>query len=259
MPINGLGTYSLHGDECINSVKAALRSGVRLIDTASAYGNEEEVGQAIREAIDEGIIQREDVFIITKIYPGSEMANPEQSIQACLDRLDIGYVDMMLLHHPDTNAVKAYKAIEQFVKDGKIRSIGLSNWYVEELTEFLPQVNIVPALVQNEIHPYYQENDVIPFIQELGIVVQGWYPLGGRGHTGELLGDPVISEIAEAHGVSSAQVILRWNLQKGVVVIPGSSNPDHIQENAELYDFELTENEMDRINALNRNEKHDWY
>lgn len=259
MPINGLGTYSLHGDECINSVKSALSNGVRLIDTASAYGNEEEVGQAIREAINEGIIKREDVFVITKIYPGSEMENPEQSIQACLDRLDIGYVDMMLLHHPDTNDVKAYKVIEQFVADGKIHSIGLSNWYVEELTAFLPQVEIVPALVQNEIHPYYQENDVIPFIQDLGIVVQGWYPLGGRGHTGELLGDPVISEIAEAHGVSSAQVILRWNLQKGVVVIPGSSNPDHIKENTELYHFELTEDEMERINALDRGEKHDWY
>ncbi len=155
------------------------------------------------------------------------MENPEQSIQACLDRLNIGYVDMMLLHHPDDNDVKAYKAMEQFVADGKIRSIGLSNWYVEELTEFLPQVDTVPALVQNEIHPYYQENDVIPFIRDLGIVVQGWYPLGGRGHTAELLGDPVISEIAKAHDVSSAQVILRWNLQKGVVVIPGSSNPDH--------------------------------
>lgn len=259
MPINGLGTYSLHGDECINAVKSALSSGVRLIDTASAYGNEEEIGQAIREAIGEGIIQREDIFVITKIYPGSEMENPEQSIQACLDRLDIGYVDMMLLHHPDSNDVKAYKAMEQFVADGKIRSIGLSNWYVEELTEFLPQVDTVPALVQNEIHPYYQENDVIPFIQDLGIVVQGWYPLGGRGHTAKLLGDPVISEIAEAHGVSSAQVILRWNLQKGVVVIPGSSNPDHIKENTELYQFSLTDEEMERINDLDRGEKHDWY
>lgn len=113
--------------------------------------------------------------------------------------------------------------------------------------------------MQNEIHPYYQENDVIPYIQSLGIVVQGWYPLGGRGHTAELLGDEVISGIAAAHGKSSAQVILRWNLQKGVVVIPGSSNPDHIQENTELYDFELTEAEMARINALDRNEKHDWY
>ena len=259
MPINGLGTYSLHGDECINSVKAALSSGVRLFDTASAYGNEEEVGQAIREVIEEGLIQREDVFVITKIYPGSEMETPEESIQACLDRLDIGYVDMMLLHHPDKNDVKAYKAMERFVEDGKIRSIGLSNWYVEELEEFLPQVNITPALVQNEIHPYYQDNDVIPYIQSHGIVVQGWYPLGGRGHTAELLGDEVISEIAEAHDVSSAQVILRWNLQKGVVVIPGSSNPDHIQENTELYHFTLTDEEMERINALDRNEKHDWY
>ncbi len=259
MPVNGLGTYSLHGDECINSVKFALSNGVRLIDTASAYGNEEEIGQAVREAIDEGIIQREDIFVTTKIYPGGEMKNPAQSIQACLDRLDIGYVDLMLLHHPDPNDVEAYKAMEQFVEEGKIRSIGLSNWYVEELTEFLPQVDTVPAVVQNEIHPYYQENDVIPFIQELGIVVQGWYPLGGRGHTEELLGDSVISEIAGVHGVSSAQVILRWNLQKGVVVIPGSSSPDHIRENTKLYHFSLTEDEMARINALDRGEKHDWY
>lgn len=259
MPINGLGTYSLHGDVCIDSVKAALSNGVRLIDTASAYGNEEEVGQAVREAIDEGIIGREDVFVTTKIYPGDEMKHPAQAIQACIDRLDIGYVDLMLLHHPDPNDVEAYKVMEQFVKEGKIRSIGLSNWYVEELTEFLPQIETVPALIQNEIHPYYQENEVIPYIQDLGIVVQGWYPLGGRGHTAELLGDSVISEIAKKHSVSSAQVILRWNLQKGVVVIPGSSNPDHIKENTELYHFSLTEDEMARINALDRGEKHDWY
>ncbi len=259
MPINGLGTYSLHGDTCINAVKSAIESGVRLFDTASAYGNEEEVGQAIREAIDEGLVTREELFVITKIYPGSEMANPETSIQNCLDRLDIGYVDMMLLHHPDDNDVKAYKAMEEFVKDGKIRSIGLSNWYVEELEEFLPQVDTTPALVQNEIHPYYQENDVFPYIHGLGIAVHWWYPLGGRGYTAELLGDETITKIAEAHGVSSAQVILRWNLQKGVVVIPGSSNPDHIKENTELYDFELTDEEMAAINALDRDEKHDWY
>ena len=129
MPVNGLGTYSLHGDECINSVKSALSNGVRLIDTASAYGNEEEIGQAVREAIDEGIIKREDIFVTTKIYPGGEMENPVQSIQDCLDRLDIGYVDLMLLHHPDPNDVEAYKAMEQFVEEGEIRSIGLSNWY----------------------------------------------------------------------------------------------------------------------------------
>ena len=259
MPLNGLGTYSLHGETCVNSVKSALASGVRLIDTASAYGNEEEVGQAIREAMEELGIKREEIFVITKIYPGSEMADPESSLQACLDRLNIGYVDMMLLHHPDRNDVKAYQAMETFVESGQIRSLGLSNWYVKELEEFLPQVTITPALVQNEIHPYYQENDVIPYIQDLGIVVQGWYPLGGRGHTAELLGNEVISAIAKSHGVSSAQVILRWNLQKGVVVIPGSSNSDHIKENTELYGFTLTDAEMAQINALDRNEKHDWY
>ncbi len=259
MPINGLGTYSLHGETCINAVKSALAQGVRLIDTAHMYGNEEEIGLAIRESMEELGIKREEIFVITKIYPGSDMANPEAAIQGCLDRLNIGYVDMMLLHHPDTNDVKAYKAMEKFVESGQIRSLGLSNWYVSELTSFLPQMTITPALVQNEIHPYYQENDVIPFIQEKGIVVQGWYPLGGRGHTAELLGDSVISGIAKAHGVSSAQVILRWNLQKSVVVIPGSSNPDHIKENTELYDFTLTDAEMEQINALDRNEKHDWY
>lgn len=254
MPVNGLGTYSLHGDECVNSVTAALNSGVRLIDTAQAYGNEAEVGEAIRSSG----IPREEVFVITKLYP-DQFSNPETAIDEALQKLDIGYIDMLLLHHPGTGDVTAYQAMEQAVADGKIRSIGLSNWYVEELDEFLPQVNIIPALVQNEIHPYYQENDVIPYIQNLGIVVQGWYPLGGRGHTAELLGDSVISEIAAAHGKSSAQIILRWNLQKGVVVIPGSSNPDHIQENAELFDFALTEDEMTLINALDRDEKHDWY
>lgn len=254
MPIYGLGTYSLYGDVCRNSVTAALNSGIRLIDTAHAYGNEIEVGEAIRNSG----IPREEIFVITKLYP-DQFSAPEAAIEEALEKLDIGYIDMMLLHHPGTGDATAYKAIERAIADGKIRSAGLSNWYVEELTEFLPQMNIAPALVQNEIHPYYQENDVIPFIQDLGIVVQGWYPLGGRGHTAVLLGDPVISEIAEAHGVSSAQAILRWNLQKGVAVIPGSSNPDHIQENTKLFDFELTEEEMDRINALDRGEKHDWY
>ncbi len=254
MPINGLGTYSLTGDTCIKSVTSALQSGVRLIDTAYMYSNEEEVGKAIRESG----VPREEIFVITKLYP-NQFSDPETAIEQALKKLDIGYIDMMLLHHPGTDDVKAYKAMEKYVESGKIRSLGLSNWYVKELGEFLPQVTIKPALVQNEIHPYYQENDVIPYIQSLGSTVQGWYPLGGRGHTKELLGDKTISDIAAAHGKSSAQVILRWNLQKGVVVIPGSSDPDHIKENTELYDFELSEDEMNRINALDRNEKHDWY
>lgn len=173
--------------------------------------------------------------------------------------MDIGYIDMMLLHHPGEKDVEAYLAMEKAVSQGKIRSIGLSNWYVEELENFLPLVTITPALVQNEIHPYYQENDVIPYIHNLGVVVQGWYPFGGRGYTAELLGNEVISEIASTHGVTSAQVILRWNLQKGVIVIPGSSNPNHIRENLDLFGFTLTEEEMNRINALDRGEKHDWY
>ena len=255
MPIYGLGSYSLHDDICINSVTAALDSGVRLIDTAHAYGNEKEIGEAIRKSD----VPREDIFIITKLYP-DQFSDPEAAIDEAVKKLNLGYIDMMLLHHPGKGDIKAYKAMEQAVEDGKIRSIGLSNWYEKELTEFLPKVNITPALVQNEIHPYYQENDVIPFIQDLGIVVQGWYPLGGRGHTKELLGDPVISEIAKAHGISPAQVILRWNLQKGVVVIPGSSNPEHIRENTELFDFELTKDESGSgSNALDRNEKHDWF
>ena len=117
----------------------------------------------------------------------------------------------------------------------------------------------MPALVQNEIHPYYQEQDVVPYIQSLGIAVQCWYPLGGRGYTAELLNDETIVSIAEAHGVSSAQVILRWDLQRGIIVIPGSSNEEHIKENLDLFGFELSEEEMERINSLNRDEKHDWY
>ena len=254
MPIYGLGTYSLTGEECVRSVTAALENGVRLIDTAYMYHNEESVGEAVRNSG----IPREEIFVITKLYP-NQFSDPETAIEQALEKLDIEYIDMMLLHHPGTDDVKAYKAMEKAVSEGKIRSVGLSNWYVEELEDFLPQVSITPALVQNEIHPYYQENDVIPYIHDLGIVVQGWYPLGGRGYTKELLGDEVISEIAEAHGKSSAQVILRWNLQKNVVVIPGSSNPDHIKENTELFDFELTDEEMQKINALDRGEKHDWY
>ncbi len=254
MPIMGLGTYSLSDEECYNSVTALLDAGGRLIDTAHIYGNEAAVGRAVRDSD----VPREEIFVITKLYP-NQFANAEEAIDEALTKLDIAYIDMMLLHHPGDNDVEAYRAMEQAVEEGKIRSIGLSNWYVEELTEFLPQINITPALVQNEIHPYYQENDVIPFIQEKGIVVQGWYPFGGRGHTAELLGNATISAIAKVHGVTSAQVILRWNLQKGVVVIPGSSNPDHIRENLDLFGFELTEEEMDRINALDRGEKHDWY
>ena len=258
MPILGLGTYALDHDTCVQSVKAFLAEGGRLIDTAYMYGNEEAVGEGVRWAMAEYGIPREEIFVITKIYP-NQFSRPEAAIDMALEKLNLGYIDMMLLHHPGAGDIQAYRAMEAYLAQGKIRSLGLSNWYVEELTEFLPQVKVRPALVQNEIHPYYQEQDVVPFIQSQGIVVQCWYPLGGRGYTAELLNEEVIRRIAERHGVSSAQVILRWDLQRGIVVIPGSSNPDHIRENLDLFGFALTDEEMEEIRSLDRNEKHDWY
>ncbi len=254
MPILGLGTYSLHGATCVNSVKAALASGFRKFDTASIYGNEEEVGQGVRESG----VPREEIFVATKLYP-NQYSNPEAAIEECLRKLDIGYIDLMLLHHPGTDDVKAYKAMEKYVAAGKIRSIGVSCYYVKEINEFLPKVNIKPVLVQNEVHPYYQDTEVVKHLHDLGIIVEAWYPLGGRGHQKELLSDPVLSEIAAKHNKSVVQVILRWDLQRGVVAIPGSSNPDHIRENISVFDFSLTDDEMARIATLNRNEKHDWY
>ncbi len=254
MPIIGLGTYSLHGSTCVNSVKSALAAGFRKIDTAHAYENEEEVGQAVRESG----VPREEIFVATKLYP-NQYADPEAAIEECLRKLDIGYIDLMLLHHPGTNDVKAYKAMEKYVEAGKIRSIGVSCYYVKEINEFLPKVNIKPVLVQNEVHPYYQDKEVVEHLHNLGIIVEAWYPLGGRGHQKELLSDPVLSRIAAKHNKSVAQVILRWDLQRGIVVIPGSSNPDHIKENISIFDFSLTDAEMAQIAALDRNEKHDWY
>lgn len=252
IPLNGIGTYSLLNEVCYNSVLYALQNGVRLIDTAYIYRNEEEVARAVRDSK----IDRKDIFVITKLYP-NQYDDAENAINEALKKL--GYIDMMLLHHPGNNDVEAYKAIEKAVKEGKIKSIGLSNWYIKELKEFLPKINIMPALVQNEIHPYYQDTEVVEYIQSLGIAVQAWYPLGGRGHQRELLNDSVLKEIAKKHNKSVAQIILRWHLQRGVIVIPGSSNRAHIIENTELYDFELSDDEMRRISKLNRNEKHDWY
>lgn len=258
MPIMGIGTYSLTGETCINSIYTAIKYGYRKIDTAYMYGNEKEVGEAVRKAIRDGLVTREDMFVATKLYP-NQYDHPKEAIEQALEKLDIEYIDLLLLHHPGENDVKAYKEIEAYVKEGKIKSIGLSNYYIEELNSFLPKVDIIPALVQNELHPYYQDTKVVEHIQSLGIVVEAWYPLGGRGHQKELLNDETLKKIADHHHKSVAQVILRWNQQRGVVVVPGSSNPDHILENISIYDFELTKEEMEEINKLNRDEKHDWY
>ena len=254
IPLNGIGTYSLLNDECYNSILFALQNGVRLIDTAYIYRNEKEVGRAIKDSK----VDRKDIFIITKLYP-NQYSDAENAINEALKKLGVEYIDMMLLHHPSPNDVEAYKAMEKAVKEGKIRSIGLSNWYIKELKEFIPKISVMPALVQNEIHPYYQDTDVIEYIQSLGIAVQGWYPLGGRGHQRELLNDKVLKDIAQKYNKSVAQIILRWNLQREVIVIPGSSNREHIIENTNIYDFELNDEDMKKIAALNRDEKHDWY
>ena len=254
MPIYGLGTYSLSGDTVKEAVKSALNQGYRLIDTAYMYSNEAEIGQAIKESG----IPREDIFITTKIYP-SQFDHPEEAIDQALERLGTDYIDLMLLHHPGDNDVKAYQALEQYQRDGKITSIGLSNYYVEELEAFLPQVEVMPALVQNEIHPYYQDQEVTDYIQSLGIVVEAWYPLGGRGYQEELLNDSTLEQIAQKYHKSVAQIILRWEQQRHIVTIPGSSNPDHQKENQDIFDFELTEAEMAAIAELEREEKHDWY
>ena len=257
MPVLGLGTYSLHGQTCIRAVRAALDCGVRLIDTASMYGNEREVGMAVRDAVKNGL-SRNEIFVTTKIYP-TQFGDPQKAIEESLAKLDLGYVDLLLLHHPGNGDVAAYRALEKAVEEGAVRSIGLSNWYIKELTEFLPQVDVVPALVQNEIHPFYQDRDVVPFIQEKGIVVQAWFPFGGRGWTKSVLGHPEIVKIAKAHGKTAAQVVLRWNLQRNVSAIPGSSNPAHIKENTEIFNFELSDSNMKAIAALDRHEKHEWY
>lgn len=254
MPVIGLGTYSITGDECVRSVSSALKNGYRLIDSAYIYRNEEDIGQAIRHSG----IPREEIFITTKLYP-SQYANAEKAIDDALERLGVGYINLMLLHHPGRNDVEAYKAMEKAVKEGRIRSIGLSCYYIKELSEFLPQITITPALVQNEIHPYYQDKEVTDYIQQKGIIVEGWYPLGGRGYTKEMLSNEVLSKIGSKYGKTAAQVILRWNLQRNIVVIPGSSNPSHIKENMDIFDFELTAEDMEQISQLDRNEKHDWY
>ncbi len=256
MPILGLGMFSLSDSQAEDSTYWALKAGFRLIDTARIYGNEEAVGRGLRRAIDEGIVTRGEVFITTKMWT-SDYDNGDAAINASLQRLGVDYIDLMILHHSQpSNDVDAYQAMERAVEAGKLRSIGLSNYYdPEDFDRVVNATTLRPALLQNETHPYHQSGLMKEHIAQYGTVLESWFPLGGRGNTQILFSDPTISAIAEAHGVSSAQVIIRWHLQAGYICIPGSSNEEHIIEDYDVWDFELSEEEMAQMTALEKDER----
>lgn len=256
MPILGIGTFRLSNEQAENSVYWALRDGYRLIDTARIYGNEQGVGRGIQKAIDEGIVTREEIFVTTKMWT-DDYDNGAEAIDRSLERLGLDYIDLMILHHSQPrNDVAAYEAMEQAVEDGKLRSIGLSNYYTpEDFDRLVNATTIVPALMQNETHPYHQSTEMKDHLAQYGTVMESWFPLGGRGNTQTLFNDETIAAIAAAHGKTSAQVILRWHLQAGNIAIPGSSNEAHIQENYQIFDFELSEEEMAQMAALDKNDR----
>ena len=256
MPILGIGMFRLSQSEAENSVYWALRDGYRLIDTARIYGNEEGVGKGIQRAIDEGLVKREEIFVTTKMWT-DDYDDGAAAIEASLRKLNLDYIDLMILHHSQPeNDVDAYKAMEKAVEEGKLKSIGLSNYYEpDDFDRLVKATEITSALLQNETHPYHQSMKMKEHLKQYGTVMESWFPLGGRGNTQRLFEDETISDIAKAHGKTSAQIILRWHLQAGNIAIPGSSNEDHIQENYEIFDFELTAEEMERMTALNKDER----
>lgn len=246
MPIIGLGTWTLSNDEAETCVYEALKDGMRLIDTARYYGDEIGVGLGLQKAIDEGIVTREEVYITTKIMP-SDYDRAMQGIDNSLKDLNVAYIDLMLIHQPGSNDEAVYKAMEQAVADGKVRSIGISNYYTKEaVDEVLSYATIAPAVIQNENHLYYQNTVLQEYVKQYGIIMESWYPFGGRGHTQENFSNEVIAELAEKYNKSPAQIILRWQLQAGFIAIPGSSNPEHIAENFDIFDFQLSDGDMQK-------------
>lgn len=255
MPRLGLGTWTLDDQQAQICVVKAVEAGYRLIDTARYYGNETGVGRGVRDALSAGLITRTDVFVTSKVMPGN-YGQPDSAIENSLKALDIGYIDLMLIHQPGSGDENVYKALERGVKAGKIRSIGISNYYTPADFERINKIaEITPAVVQNENHPLYQNAKLQAYVQKYGTVIESWYPLGGRGNTAKILGNPAIIELAKRYKKTPAQIVIRWHLQAGYVVIPGSKNPAHITENFNVFDFELSPDDLNKIAALNQNRR----
>ena len=248
MPLAGIGTFLLSSDEAEASVLAALQCGYRLIDTANAYVNEKAIGRAMRKSG----IPREEIFLETKLWPS--FYEQEDAVEKTLQRLGTDYIDLLLIHQPAGNYVAGYRLMEKACKEGKVRAIGLSNFAPGQVQEILDICEVKPAVLQTEVHPYSQEKELKAFLDKEGIVIQAWYPLGHGDKT--LREEPLFTELAHKYGKSNSQIILRWHIQNGNIVIPGSKNSQHIKENLAVFDFTLTENEMDRIAAMDQQKRY---
>ena len=248
MPMAGIGTFLLTPDEAEASVLSALQCGYRLIDTANAYVNEKAVGRAMKKSG----VDRKDIFLETKLWPS--FYEQADAVDKTLERLDTDYIDLLLIHQPSGNYVAGYKLMEKAYKEGKVKAIGLSNFNTKQIQEILDLCEVKPAILQKEVHPYSQENELKAFLSDECIVIQAWYPLGHGDRYP--IQEPLFTELAKKYGKSNAQIILRWHIQDGNIVIPGSKNPAHIQDNFDLFDFALTPEEMGEIAALDKNTRY---
>lgn len=254
MPWLGLGVFKAkEGEEVVQAVKAAIRAGYRSIDTASAYRNEEGVGQGVREALQENGLQRKDVFITSKVWNSDQgFETTLKSFDDSLKRLGLDYLDLFLVHWPVKGKYKeTYRALEKVYAEGKVRAIGVSNFQIHHLEDLLSEAKVVPAVNQVEFHPYLSQKELLRYCTEKGIQLEAWSPLG-QGH---LLEHELLKGIASKYGKTVAQVILRWDVQLGVVTIPKSIREARIIENADIFDFELSAEEMQAIDGLNRNQR----
>ena len=244
MPMAGIGVFMMSPAEAEASVESALRSGVRLIDTANGYMNESGTGRGIKKSG----VAREEIFLVTKLWP--TVYEKETAIEESLARLGTDYIDLLFLHQPTDNWREGYKNIEKAYKAGKVKAIGLSNFPEELLKEAIDTMVIKPQVVQVEAHPYFPQTELKKILAETDMGLMAWYPLGHGDKN--LVNEPVFTELAAKYGKSNAQIILRWHIQSGNVVIPGSKNPDHIRDNFNIFDFELSAEDMEKIAAVDK-------